>query len=261
VTVLDIENRGAVRWLWLNRPEVRNAFNPELIAAITRAFADIETDASVRVVVVAARGAAFCAGADLHWMRSMAGFSHAENQADALSVARMFNAVHRSSRPVIARVQGDAFGGGVGLAAACDIAVAVDSANFVLSEVKLGLVAATIAPHVLRALGERQARRYLLSAEKFSTARAQELGLVHDFASPEKLDALVESFIQSLLAASPAALAATKNLLADIGGRPLDAETLAVTAKCIADARVSAEGREGIAAFLEKRAPGWLPPK
>src|SRR5262245_54755554 len=136
---IEIEQRGAVRWLWLNRPEVRNAFNDELVAEISGAFADIEASPSTRVVVVAARGPSFCAGADLNWMRSMAAFSHADNHADALKVARMFEAVHASSRPVVARVQGDAFGGGVGLAAACDIVIAVDSANFVLSEVKLGL--------------------------------------------------------------------------------------------------------------------------
>jgi methylglutaconyl-CoA hydratase len=153
---LEIEDRGAVRWIWLNRPEVRNAFNDALIADIAAAFAAVESAAEVRVVVVAARGPAFCAGADLNWMRSMAGFSHADNHADALRIARMFNAVHSCSRPVIARVQGDAFGGGVGLAAACDIVIAADAANFGLSEVRLGIVAATISPHLVRAMGARQ---------------------------------------------------------------------------------------------------------
>lgn len=254
---IEIEQRGAARWLWLNRPDVRNAFNDALAAEVSAAFADIEASPSTRVVVVAARGPAFCAGADLNWMRSMAGFSHADNHTDALQMARMFNAVHSCSRPVIARVQGDAFGGGVGLAAACDVVVAVESASFVLSEVKLGLVAATISPHLVRAMGPRQAARYMLTAEKFGAARARELGLVHETVAPESLDAEVDRMVQQLLAAGPGALAATKRLLADVVETPMDDVLLAATAKCIADARVSSEGREGIAAFLEKRAPAW----
>jgi methylglutaconyl-CoA hydratase len=258
---IEVEQRGAVRWLWLNRPEVRNAFNDALIADIARAFADIEADAATRVVVVAARGPAFCAGADLNWMRSMAAFGHAENHADALKVARMFHAVHSCSRPVIARVQGDAYGGGVGLAAACDIVIAADAVNFGLSEVRLGIVAATISPHLVRAMGARQASRYMLTAEKFTAARARELGLVHEVTKPKDLDVEVERQAQVLLSSSPAALAATKRLLADVVEAPMDDVLLAATAKCIADARVSPEGREGIAAFLEKRTPAWVPKK
>jgi len=258
---LEAEQLGAVRWLWLNRPEFRNAFNDGLVAEISAAFAEIEASADTRVVIVAARGPAFCAGADLHWMRSMAGFSHADNHADALRVARMFQAVHACSRPVIARVQGDAFGGGVGLAAACDIVVAVDTASFVLSEVKLGLVAATISPHVVRAMGVREAARYMLTAEKFDAARARELRLVQEVVATGALDAAVDRLVHHLLAASPAALAATKRLLADVIEPPMDDVLLAATAKCIADARVSPEGREGIAAFLDKRAPSWAPKK
>jgi methylglutaconyl-CoA hydratase len=258
---IETEQRGAVRWLWLNRPEVRNAFNDVLISEIAAAFAEVETSAETRVVVVAARGPAFCAGADLNWMRSMAAFSHGDNHADALRVARMFAAVHACSRPVIARVQGDAFGGGVGLVAACDIAVAVEAASFVLSEVKLGIVAATISPHVVRAMGARQAARYMLTAEKFSAAQARDLGLVHEVTLSESLDREVERLVHHLLTASPAALAATKRLLADVVEAPMDDVLLAATAKCIADARVSPEGREGIAAFLEKRAPSWSPKK
>jgi methylglutaconyl-CoA hydratase len=256
---VEIEQRGAVRWLWLNRPEVRNAFNDALIAEIAAAFADIEASADTRVVVVASKGPAFCAGADLNWMRSMSGFSHADNHADALKVARMFHAVHSCSRPVIARVQGDAFGGGVGLAAACDIVVAAETANFALSEVKLGIVAATISPHLVRAMGARQAARYMLTGEKFSATQACALGLAHEVTPMEGLDREVERLAQQLLSASPAALAATKRLLADVVEAPMDDVLLAATAKCIADARVSPEGREGIAAFLEKRAPSWAP--
>ena len=259
--LIEIEQRGAVRWLWLNRPEVRNAFNDALIAEIAAAFADIEASAETRVVVIGARGPVFCAGADLNWMRSMAAFSHAENHSDALKVARMFHAVHSSSRPVIARVQGDAFGGGVGLAAACDIVVAAEAAHFALSEVKLGIVAATISPHLVRAMGARQAARYMLTAEKFSATQARVLGLVHEVTLSDGLDREVDRFVHHLLGASPAALAATKRLLADVVETPMDDVLLAATAKCIADARVAPEGREGLAAFLEKRSPAWAPKK
>jgi methylglutaconyl-CoA hydratase len=256
---LEVEQRGGVRWLWLDRPEVRNAFNDELIAEISAAFADIEAASDTRVVVVAARGRAFCAGADLNWMRAMSSYGHADNHNDALKVARMFNAVHACSRPVIASVQGDAYGGGVGLAAACDIVIAADTVNFGLSEVRLGIVAATISPHLVRAMGARQAARYMLTAEKFTAPQAKALGLVHEIAALAELQAEVERHAQVLLSASPTALAATKRLLADVVEAPLDDVLLAATAKCIADARVSPEGREGIAAFLEKRAPSWVP--
>jgi methylglutaconyl-CoA hydratase len=258
---IELDQRGAVRWLWLNRPEVRNAFNDALITEISSAFAAVESSSETRVVVVTSRGPAFCAGADLNWMRSMANFSHADNHADALKVARMFAAVHACSRPVIARVQGDAFGGGVGLAAACDIVVAAEGATFALSEVKLGIVAATISPHLVRAMGARQAARYMLTGEKFTALQARALGLVHEVTLMEGLDREVERLAYHLLAASPAALAATKRLLADVVEAPMDDVLLAATAKCIADARVSPEGREGITAFLEKRAPSWAPGK
>jgi methylglutaconyl-CoA hydratase len=258
---IELEQRGAVRWLWLNRPEVRNAFNDALIADIAAAFADVEASPDTRVVVLAARGNVFSAGADLNYMRAMANYSHADNQTDALKVARMFNAVHSCSRPVVARVQGDAYGGGVGLAAACDIAIAADGVNFGLSEVRLGIVAATISPHLVRAMGARQAARYMLTAEKFSAAQARSLGLVHEVTKANGLDAEVERQAQVLLSSSPSALAATKRLLADVVEAPIDDVLLAATAKCIADARVSPEGREGIAAFLEKRAPAWVPKK
>jgi methylglutaconyl-CoA hydratase len=257
---LEIEQRGAVRWLWLNRPDVRNAFNDLLIGEISRAFADIEATPDTRVVVVAARGDVFCAGADLNYMRAMSGFSHAENQTDALKVARMFHAVHSCSRPVLARVHGDAYGGGVGLAAACDIVIASDNVNFGLSEVRLGIVAATISPHLVRAMGARQAARYMLTAEKFSAKQAQALGLVHECVKARELEYETDRQARVLLSSSPAALAATKRLLADVVEAPLEDDVLlAATAKCIADARVSPEGREGIAAFLEKRSPSWVP--
>lgn len=257
---IELDQRGAVRWLWLNRPDVRNAFNDALISEITQAFADVEADAATRVVVVSGRGNVFCAGADLNYMRAMSTYSHAENHADALKVARMFHAVHSSSRPVIARVQGDAYGGGVGLAAACDIVIASDNVNFGLSEVRLGIVAATISPHLVRAMGARQAARYMLTAEKFTAAQAKSLGLVHECVKPRELDHETDRQAQVLLSSSPSALAATKRLLADVVDVPMEDDVLlAATAKCIADARVSPEGREGIAAFLEKRSPSWVP--
>lgn len=258
---IELQQRGAVRWLWLNRPEVRNAFNDALIADISAAFADVEASPETRVVVLAARGNVFSAGADLNYMRAMSAYGHAENQTDALKVARMFHAVHACSRPVLARVQGDAYGGGVGLAAACDIAICAEKVNFGLSEVRLGIVAATISPHLVRAMGPRQAARYMLTAEKFSAAQAKSLGLVHEVTKADGLDYEVERQAHVLLSASPAALAATKRLLADVVEAPMDDVLLAATAKCIADARVSPEGREGIAAFLEKRAPAWVPKK
>ncbi len=259
---IEIDQRGAVRWLWLNRPEVRNAFNDVLIAEIAAAFAEIEASPETRVVVVTARGPSFCAGADLNWMRSMAGFSHADNHADALKVARMFHAVHSCSRPVIARVQGDAFGGGVGLAAACDIVVAAEAAQFALSEVRLGIVAATISP-LPRAIAWVRARRRATCSPRKNSRRLRRVrsGLVHEVTLMEGLDREVERLAHHLLAASPAALAATKRLLADVVEVPMDDVLLAATAKCIADARVSPEGREGIGAFLEKRAPSWMPKK
>jgi len=256
---LEIVDRGAVRWLWLNRPEVRNAFNDGLIAEITAAFAEVEASPGVRVVVMAARGNVFSSGADLNYMRALSTCSHADNYADALKVARMFQAVHSCSRPVIARVHGQAYGGGVGLAAACDIVVAKESVIFSLSEVKLGLVAATISPHLVRAMGPRRAARFMLTAENFTAAQAKEAGLVHEVTPLDGLDAEVDRLVERLLEGSPAALAATKRLLADVVEAPMDDVLLAATAKCIADARASPEGRDGVAAFLAKRTPGWRP--
>lgn len=257
---IELEQRGAVRWLWLNRPEVRNAFNDELIADIAQAFADVEASPDTRVVVVAARGKAFCAGADLNYMSVMANYTHAENHADALKVARMFHAVHSCSRPVVARVQGPAFGGGVGLAAACDIVVARETVGFSLSEVRLGLVAATISPHLVRAMGPRQAARLMLTGEQFSAAQARDLGLVHEVTPIDGLDAGIDLILKQLLMGSPSAQAATKRLLADVVDPSLEDDVLlAATAKCIADARASPEGREGVQVFLSKTKarPSW----
>ena len=248
---------SAVAWVTLARPAVRNAFNDVVIAALTRAFRELDADESVRVVVLAADGPAFCAGADLHWMRRMADYSHAQNLADAASLAEMLRTIATCRKPTIARVQGDAYAGGMGLVAACDLAVAADTAQFCLSEVKLGLIPATISPYVIRAIGARAAQRYFLTAERFDAATALRLGFVHESVPPDALDAGVQAFVAALLAASPEALAACKRLLHEVTGQPIDAALIARTAVFIADARASDDGRHGVRAFLDKGKPRW----
>ncbi len=256
-----IEREGAVARVVLARPEVRNAFDAATIAALHAAFVELGGDGAVRVIVLAADGPAFCAGADLRYMQEMAQYSEAQNRDDALRLAHMLRAVAECPRPVIARVQGDAFAGGVGLVAACDLAVAASSARFCLSEVKLGLIPATIMPHVLRAMGERAAQRYTLTAEVFDATTAQHIGLLHAVAADTAaLDAQVLQWTQALRVASPQGLAAAKRLLAEVAHRPLSEALLADTAERIAQARASRDGREGIAAFLSKRKPDWVEP-
>ena len=255
---ITLSRAGAVATVTLARPGVRNAFDAATIAALHATFLELGAEARVRVIVLAAEGTAFCAGADLNWMRAMASYSDAENREDAMQLARMLRAVAECPKPVIARVQGDAFGGGVGLVAACDLAVAAASARFCLSEVKLGLIPATIAPYVLRAMGTRAAQRYTLTAEVFTAATAQQLGLVHEAAADAaQLDAQVQQWCAALQSASPQALAAAKRLLADVAARHLNEALLADTAERIAQARASDDGREGIAAFLQRRKPSW----
>lgn len=258
---LLIERSGAIATVTLNRPDVRNAFDDALIAALTKAFTDLGADSSVRVIVLAANGKAFCAGADLTWMRRMADYTHAENLADATALATMLRTIHECPKPVIARVQGDVFAGGMGLVAACDIAVAVDTARFCLSEVKLGLIPATIAPYVIAAMGARAAQRFFLTAEVFSAQKAEQIGFVHELVTAEELDGRIAHFTDALLSASPAALAAAKRLLSEVGGRPIDDALVADTASRIADIRASDEGREGVQSFLNKQKPSWLMPE
>jgi methylglutaconyl-CoA hydratase len=241
----------------LDRPDVRNAFNETMIAELTDAFTQLDTRDDVRAIVLAANGVAFCAGADLNWMKKMAGFSEAENRADAGRLAAMLAAVYRVSKPVIARVSGDAYAGGVGLVAASDIVVAVQGARFCLSEARLGLIAATIAPYVVRALGERASRRYFTTAEQFDCASALRLGLVHEAVSPDALDETVNRIAATLCANGPNAVRESKRLVIDVAGHPIDAALIEDTAERIARTRAGAEGREGIASFLEKRAPAW----
>ena len=256
---LEIAVQHGIAVIWLNRAEVRNAFNETLIAELTAAFGELAADADVRAIVLAGRGPAFCAGADLNWMKKMAGYSHEQNHADAAKLAAMLHAIWSCPKPTVARVHGPAFAGGMGLVAACDVAIASTEATFCLSEVKLGLIPATISPYVIRAMGERSAQRYFLTAEVFDAAEAYRIGFVQDIAPPEELDATVNELLGRFVVASSQALADAKRLLHDVGTRPIDAALIDDTARRIADSRASDDGREGIAAFLSKRKPRWAP--
>jgi len=254
---LELTREQEVATVWLNRPEVHNAFDEHVIAELTEALSALGDDASVRAVVLAGRGKSFCAGADLGWMRRMAAYSPEENRRDAAGLAALLQTLRTLNKPTVARVHGAALAGGTGLVAACDIAVAVPQASFGTTEVRLGLIPATIAPYVIRAIGARAAQRYFLTGERFGAAEAQRLGLVHELCEPEVLDARIAGLLEALLAAGPRALAAAKNLIAHVAERPIDAELIAFTTQAIAAARSGEEAREGIAAFFEKRAPAW----
>ncbi len=255
---LEIVRDGHVATVWLNRPDVRNAFNEQSIAELTHAFRTLERERAVRAIVLGARGTAFCAGADLNWMKKMAGYSEEENRADAQALAHMLHVIYACGKPTVARVQGDCYAGGMGLVAACDIAVAADGVEFCLSEVKLGLIPATIAPYVMRAMGERAAHRYFLTAERFPASDALRIGFVHELVPGDELDAAVARLTHHLAAGSPHAHDECKRLLRDIGGETIDAALIADTARRIGEIRVSPQGREGIQSFLEKRKPSWL---
>ena len=241
----------------LNRPDVRNAFNEDVIAELTQAFTRLGQQADVRCIVLAANGSAFCAGADLNWMRRIAGYSHAENVADAAQLAEMLRVIQTCPKPTVARIQGDVYAGGMGLVAACDVAVSVDTAHFCLSEVKLGLIPATISPYVIRAMGTRAAHRYFLTAERFNAAEALRIGFVHEVVAAEALDAKVAQITSALLAASAHAVTTCKRLVRDVAGQEISLELVAMTVQAIADSRTSMHGREGVQAFLEKRKPSW----
>ena len=255
---LQISVTGAIATVILNRPEVRNAFNDAVILEITAAFNDLGTRDDVRCIVLAANGTAFCAGADLNWMRSMADYTREQNLEDAGRLADMMRTVYECPKPTIARIQGDVYAGGTGLAAACDMAVAVDTAYFCLSEVKLGLLPSTISPYVIRAMGARAAHRYFLTAERFSAAEALRIGFVHEVATADALDAKVAELAQALLNAGPEAVKACKRLVQDVAGCDITPELVAMTVTSIADVRVCPEGREGLKSFLQKRKPNWL---
>jgi len=250
---------AGVARITLKRPELRNAFNEAVIAELTAVFTQLGGEDSVRAIVLAAEGKAFCAGADLNWMKSMAGYSWEENKADAGRLAQMLWTIYRCPQPVIARVQGDAYAGGVGLLAVCDIVVAVDTAGFCLSEAKLGLLPATIAPYVVRALGEQASRRYFVTAERFSAQEAHRLGLVHELTSADSIDEKIAALLGAISANGPAAVRACKRLVQDVAHQAITAELRDDTARRIADIRASDEGREGVQSFLGKRAPNWLP--
>ena len=255
--LLQTIHRG-VATLTLNRPEVRNAFNDDMIAELALAFTVLGAHADVRCIVLAAEGAAYCAGADLNWMRRMADYSHAENLADAAQLADMLRVLYECPKPTIARIQGDVYAGGMGLVAACDMAVSVDSAHYCLSEVKLGLVPATISPYVLRAIGARAAHRYFLTAERFNAVEAHRVGLVHEVTSADLLDAKVRELTDALVSASPLAVKACKQLVHDVAEHEINPELVALTVRGIADIRSSEQGKEGVQSFLQKRKPDWI---
>ena len=253
--MLLVEKKDGVARVTLNKPDVRNAFDDALISELRKTFDEIGGNPSVRAMVLAGSGPAFCAGADLNWMKRMAGYDYAANQRDAQALADMLAALDRMPKPTIARVHGPAFAGGTGLVAACDIAVGTHEAKFCFSEAKLGLSPATISPHVIRAIGERAARRYFLSAEVFAAEEAFRIGMLSILT--DKLDETIDALLQHLLAGGPEAMKKIKELVRAVASRPLDDALVADTAKRIAEIRVSPEGREGIASFLEKRKPAW----
>jgi methylglutaconyl-CoA hydratase len=251
---LDVRRDARVEYVSLNRPEVRNAFNEGTIAELTWWADSVSRDPAVRAVVLAGHGPVFCAGADLEWMRRMATFTHQENLDDASDMARMFLTLDRLPMPVIGRVHGAAMGGGVGLAAICDLVVAADDTQFGLTEVRLGLIPAVIAPFVIGRIGRSAARELFLTGARFSAARARELGLVHAVVPPGALDAAVRAYLDDILAGAPGAIRAAKHLIAECCRRSTT-EAATLCAEAIAERRASAEGQEGIKAFLEKRMP------
>jgi methylglutaconyl-CoA hydratase len=257
--MLRVTTTDGVARVVLDRPEIRNAFDDALIAALTSALRELDADDAVRAVVLAGSGPAFCAGADLNWMKRMAGYGYEQNLADARALAEMLRTLDRMRKPTIARVHGPAFAGGVGLVAACDIAIGVPEAKFCLSEAKLGLSPATISPYVVRAMGERAARRYFLSAEVFDGVEAARIGLLTAVSASEKLDAEIDGMLGHLLQGGPQAMAKIKDLIRRVSSGEVDDSMIEETAARIAEIRVSPEGREGIASFLEKRKPAWKP--
>lgn len=256
MSLIEITNHGPVVRVTLNRPEVRNAFNEELIAEL-RAWAESVTPATARVAILSGAGKAFCAGADLQWMARMIDYGREENVRDARGLAELFNALDRLPIPLIGRVHGAALGGGVGLAAVCDIVVAAEDAVFGFTEAKLGIVPAVISPFCVRKIGVSAARELFLTAARFSAARAQGLGLVHAVAPEAGMDAVVDDYVGELLTSAPAAITGAKRLIAAVAGKP-PVEVADQTAEVIARHRVSAEGQDGMRAFLEKRKPGWM---
>ena len=260
MTTLALERQGPLGLVTLNRPERHNAFDDALIVELTEALRTMEADDTVRLVVLAGAGPSFCAGADLNWMKRMSGFSRDENQRDAMQMAALMRTLNNLRKPTIARVHGAAYGGGVGLVACCDVAIASHAATFALSDVKLGLTPAVISPYVVAAIGERAARRYIISGERFDCGEAWRLGLVHDIApTDEEMDGRLNDLVDAMLACGPVAQREAKELVRAVAGRPVTSELVQDTAERIARLRASPEGRDGVQAFLDKRRASWVP--
>jgi methylglutaconyl-CoA hydratase len=254
---LKIERRGACAWVWMSRPELHNAFDETLIAELTDAFRRLDADPAVRAIVLAGEGKSFSAGADLNWMKRQGEASFDSNLDDARRLAALFRTISLCKTPTIARVHGAALGGGMGLASACDICIASTKAQFATSEVRFGIVPAAISPYVVRAIGERQAYRYFQTAERIPAERARELGLVHEVAEPDELDDRVQQIVEALLAGGPLAQAAATDLIRAVAGKPVDDAVVEDTARRIAGLRATAEAKEGLSAFIDKRSPAW----
>jgi methylglutaconyl-CoA hydratase len=254
---VELETRGPAAWLWLNRPEVRNALNDAVSGELAALLDKLEHDAAARVIVLAGRGTAFCAGADLQRMEKAARMTKTRSRREAGRFAKLLLRLHSYPKPVIARVHGAAFAGGMGLVAVCDLVVAAEEAEFCLPEVRIGLVPAMISPYLVRALGEQQARRYMLTGERLPAREAQRIGFVHECVAMAELDARVEKFAAQLAQAGPQALARSKKLLAKVARAEITPKLGAETAAVLAEARASGEAREGIRSFLEKRKPQW----
>jgi len=255
--MIELSTTANIATVTLNRPEIHNAFDDALIQQLTALLEKINHDASIRVVILAANGKSFCAGADVNWMKKMAAYTQQENLADSQALAKLMQTLNDLSKPTIALVQGAAYGGGVGLVACCDIAIANTQATFCFSEVRIGLVPAVISPYAIKAIGERAARRYFLTAEKFDATEAYRLGLLHAIVPPEELISTGEKIAQTLLTNSPQAITIAKHLIPNVSNKSIDQELIQLTTECIAAIRVSQEGQEGLTAFLEKRAPKW----
>ncbi len=256
-TVLVSRDGRGVVTVTLNRPALHNAFDEALIQKLIETFESVGADAACRVMVLAGAGKSFSAGGDLNWMRRMAGYSYSENVADANELARLMRTLDRLPKPTVARVHGSVFAGGLGLVACCDIAVAEQGTIFCVSEARLGLVPSVISPYLIRAIGARMARRYFLTAERFSAAEAHRIGLVHEVVPAAALDATVEAIVAALLEGGPSSQARSKQLVSEVTGRPIEQPVIDITARTIAEARASDEAREGLAAFFEKRKPKW----
>lgn len=245
--------------VWLSRPEVRNAINEVMFAELTHAFRSISADEEIRVAILRGKGTAFCAGGDLNYMRRMGGNSWQENRRDALLASELWHTMYECPVPVIGQVHGDCYAGGMGLVAVCDIVLASRNVSFCLSEARIGLLPATISPYVIKAMGEQAARRYFVTAERFSAARAQLTGLVHEVCEPGELDQVIADVVRTLLANGPRGVRACKRLVKEVAGREVDAQLRERTAELLADLRATPEGQEGVQAFLSKRPPNWLP--